>query len=338
MLAGERLDRVGIDRLDRGQRLIERQHAVVERLLAADPRGDVPGVVHPQLEPAGQVALRLAELLLGDGLVAQPGELDEDGLERLGQPGRIDPGRDLEGAGVGVVDEPRRDVVGEAELLADGQEEAAAHPVAEDGVEHGESPAVGVVAMQRRDAEAQLGLAGVALARSGPRGPAGSAGAGCEARAPPRSRSRTPPPRARSRVSWPRSPATATTVLAGRYVVRQKSRIVAVGQGPDVGLLAADLATERAVTEHRGLEQHLAVLGRVVEVRADLLDDDRPLALDIGRLETRPDDELADDVHRAGRLAPRDADPVDRRLAVGRGVERAADALDRLADRRGSIG
>ena len=41
------------------------------------------------------------------------------------------------------------------------------------------------------------------------------------------------------------------------------------------------------------------------------------------------------DVHRPGGLAPRDADPVDGRLAVGRGVERAADALDRLADRPG---
>ena len=54
----------------------------------------------------------------------------------------------------------------------------------------------------------------------------------------------------------------------------------------------------------------------------------------ISRLvEVRPDDQLAEDVHRAGRLAARDADPVDGRLAVGRRVERPADALDRLADR-----
>ena len=105
-----------------------------------------------------------------------------------------------------------------------------------------------------------------------------------------------------------------------------------LGQGQDVRLLAADLATERPVAEHRRLEQDLAVLGRVVEVRADLLDDDRALALDVGRLEPRPDDELADDVHRALGLAQRDAHPVDRRFAVGGGVERPADALDRLAD------
>ena len=102
------LDRGRVDRLDRGERLVERQDPVVERLLAADPRGDVAGVVHPQLEAAGQVALGLVELVVGDQLVAQPRELDEDRLERRRQAGRIDAGRDLEGAGVGVVDEPGR--------------------------------------------------------------------------------------------------------------------------------------------------------------------------------------------------------------------------------------
>ena len=108
-----------------------------------------------------------------------------------------------------------------------------------------------------------------------------------------------------------------------------------LGERQDVGLLAADLAAERAVTEHRGLEQDLAVLRRVVEVRADLLDDDGPLALDVGQLEPRPDDQLADDVHRALGLAARDADPVDGRFAVGGGIERATDPLDRLADGAG---
>ena len=50
-------------------------------------------------------------------------------------------------------------------------------------------------------------------------------------------------------------------------------------------------------------------------------------------LEGGADDQLAQDVHRPGRLADRDADPVDGRFAVGGGVERTADTLDRLADR-----
>ena len=106
-------------------------------------------------------------------------------------------------------------------------------------------------------------------------------------------------------------------------------------QAGDVRFLAADLAPQRTVAEHRGLEQDLAVLGRIVEIRADLLDDDRALALDIGRLEPRPHDQLTDDVHRALGLAPRHAHPVDGRFAIGRGVERAAHAFDRLADRPG---
>ncbi len=74
-----------------------------------------------------------------------------------------------------------------------------------------------------------------------------------------------------------------------------------VGEGADVRLVAADLAAERSVAEHRGLEQDLRVLGRVVLVAADLLDDDAPLALRSRRaLSLGPDDQLADDVHRRG--------------------------------------
>ena len=132
--------------------------------------------------------------------------------------------------------------------------------------------------------------------------------------------------------SCDRSPATATTVFDGRYIVCQKSRIVCVGSPRMPGLVAADLAAQRPVAEQRLLDEHLRVLGRVVEVGADLLDDHRPLLVDVLVLEPRPDDELAEDAHRGRRLAARDAHPVDGRLAVGRRVRRAADALDRLAD------
>ena len=56
----------------------------MEGLLAADPRGDVAGLVHAQLEAAGEVALRLGELVVGDRLVAQAGQLRQDRLEGLG--------------------------------------------------------------------------------------------------------------------------------------------------------------------------------------------------------------------------------------------------------------
>ena len=80
------------------------------------------------------------------------------------QSGRIDPGRDLERAGIRVVDEAGRDVVREPALLADGQEQPAAHPVTEHRVEDRQRPAVRMVAMEGRHAEAELRLRGVALA------------------------------------------------------------------------------------------------------------------------------------------------------------------------------
>ena len=104
--------------LDGGERLVEREHPVVEGLLAADPRGEVARLVHPQLHAAGEVALRPAQLVVGDDLVTQSNELVEDRPDRLVETGGIDPGRDLEGAGIGVVDEPGADVVGQTAFLA----------------------------------------------------------------------------------------------------------------------------------------------------------------------------------------------------------------------------
>ena len=126
--------------------------------------------------PPDEVALGLLELGRRDRLVAQPRELDQDGIEGGRQARRIDPGRDLERTGVGVVDQAGRDVVGQPELLADRQEQPAAHAVTEDGVEDRQRPAVGVVAVEGRDAEAELGLAGRRLPVL-MRGPAGSVGA-----------------------------------------------------------------------------------------------------------------------------------------------------------------
>ena len=96
-----------------GERLVEREHALVERLLAADPRREVARLLHPQLEPAGQVRLRLRQLVVGDDLVAQQRELAQDRVERPPDPAGVHAGSHLERAGVGVLDDARRHVVGE---------------------------------------------------------------------------------------------------------------------------------------------------------------------------------------------------------------------------------
>ena len=101
----------------------------------------------------------------------------------------------------------------------------------------------------------------------------------------------------------------------------------------NVGHLAADLAAERRRAEHRLLEQDLGHLGGVVEVAADLLDDHLALVIDLGGIERGPADQLAEDGHRPLGLPSRHAHPVDSGLAIGRRVERATDALDRLAER-----
>jgi hypothetical protein len=92
-------------------------------------RSDVTSLVHPQLEAARQIALGSLEFVRRDRLITEPSQLDEDRLESLIKRIRGDPGGDLERTGIGVVDQPRRDVVGEAQLLADRLEEATAHAV-----------------------------------------------------------------------------------------------------------------------------------------------------------------------------------------------------------------
>ena len=168
-------------------------------------------------------------------------------------------------AGVGVVDQPRDDVVGEAALLAHRQEEAAAHPVAEDGVEQREHPAVGMVAPQRRQPDDELRLRCLALAdqRRAPR-PA----------APARARTPGSTPLPVPNAVAASSDGLGVVEVAGNGddgvggPVRRPPEVPdrGLGQGADARLVAADLAAQRPVAEHRGLEQDLRVLGRVVLV------------------------------------------------------------------------
>ena len=292
------------------------------------------GLVHPQLESAREIGFRFRHLLGRDGFVAKPGEFDEDRVEGCRKTLGVDPGRDLERSRVGVVHEPRRDVVGKALRLANGQEQPARHPVTEDRVQDGEDPRIRVVAAERRHPDDQLGLARVAagfeerpLARRElrrRREPGNRAIAGAEGRRRELDRLGVLEV-ARDGDDGVRRPVHGSPEAADR--VRW--------QGPDAVLVAADLAAQGARPEHRLLEEGLGVLGRIIKVGADLLDDDGALAVDLLLVEVGADDQLAEDVHRARRLAARNADPVDGRLAVGRGIEGAANAFDRFRDRAG---
>ena len=225
----------------------------------------------------------------------------------------------------------RADVVGQALLLAHAEEQAARHPVAQHGVEHRQRPAVGVVPAQRGHGDRELRLRRVAAPGEHPRA-GGQRGRGFVGRQHAVAR----PERLRRQLD-----RLVVLEVAGdrhdrvRRPVHRAPEVADRGrrQRSDARLVAADLAAQRPVAEQGLLDQHLDVLGRVVEVRADLLDDDRPLLVDVGVLEARVDDQLAQHVHRGRGLAAGHARPVDGGLAIGRGVRRPADALDGLGDR-----
>ena len=193
--------------------------------------------------------------------------------------------------------------------------------------------ASGMVAAERRDAHAELGLGGGAASDEDPV----ARRQGRRARIPARDPVSAPegtldePDRLRVRdVAGDRDDRVRGPV-AGRPELADPRR----HEPADVRLLPADLPAERPPPEHRLLEEDLAVLGRVVKVAPDLLDDHASFAIDVGLVEGRPADELAEDVDGAGGLAPRDPRPVDRGFSVRRRVERSTDALDRLAERSG---
>ena len=76
------------------------------------------GLLHPQLETTGDVCLRLGQLLIRNGLIAETCQLVEDGEQRRAELSGIDAGGDCKCARVGVVDDSRTDVVREALLFA----------------------------------------------------------------------------------------------------------------------------------------------------------------------------------------------------------------------------
>ena len=228
---------------------------------------------------------------------------------------------------------PETDVVGEAVLLADRQEQAAAHPVAEDRVEHAQGPGVGVVARQRRHADGRAAPGRVSRSPEQDALAGRQRGARLEGRddavaGPERPvRRGRPPPRGRGR----RRPRRRRSP-AGRSPPRSRGSS-SLGRHADAGLVAADLAAERRRprTSPAGTGSGRTRPGRrgSERISSTMTCRSRSISCDV---EERPDDQLAEHVHRPLGLAPRHADPVDGRLAVRGRVERAADALDRLGD------
>ena len=309
----------------------------MEGFLTTDPRCDVPGLVHAQFQAPTQVALGLGQFLVGYPLIAQAGELGQDRAKGLLEAGRIDPRRDLQRTGVAVVHQPRADIVGKSPFLAHGQEQAAAHAVAQDRIHDRQDPTVGMVAPEGWQPDHELRLGRGALAHP-------DALAGGQGRRGFVSRDRAGSGAERGRRQFHCAVVAEVAGhgddgVAGSVDGLPELADGLLGKGADAGLVAADLAAQGTVAKECGLEQRLGDLGGIVLVGADLLDDNRTLALDLLRVQDGPDDEFAEDIHGPLRLPGGDPDPVDGGFPVGGRVEGSAHALDRLADgARGRVG
>ena len=100
----------------------------------------------------------------------------------------------------------------------------------------------------------------------------------------------------------------------------------------DALLLAQDRAAERLVGEGGGLEVVEDDVGRRVAGLAQLLDDDVLLALQVGGAEMRAQDQVGDQLEAERDMLGHHRCHEAGAVAVGGGVEIAADILDRFAD------
>src|ERR1035437_6802113 len=91
---------------------------------------------------------------------------------------------------------------------------------------------------------------------------------------------------------------------------------ISLGKAADTLFATGNLATQWRVAEHRQIEECVDVLARVIQIRADLLNDDRPLRLDLAAAQVWPDYQFAQHVHAAHHFTLGDPDPVDGGLTI----------------------
>ena len=133
-----------------------------------------------------------------------------------------------------------------------------------------------------------------------------------------------------SRVSNP--PAMLTTRVDGSMCFARCAAAVVGGERQDGLLAPGDVPAQRVIRPHQRVERDLHVVLRVVLVHAQLFDDHLALFDDLGFVERGAEQHVAEDRHGQTQLRRGDTRPEDGGLAIGRGVEHPADALDGLAD------
>ena len=102
------------DRVDPGDHLVDGEQLVVDELGLADARHPGAGVLEAEHQAAAQLALAALELLLGDAVGGDLGQLGAHDLEHLVELAGQAADRDADQAGVGVVAGEGVDGVGQA--------------------------------------------------------------------------------------------------------------------------------------------------------------------------------------------------------------------------------
>ncbi|EGJ74380.1 putative protease [Streptomyces sp. Tu6071] len=320
-----------------------REHVVDGELLApaqfalADAVHERSGVLQAEDGGAGELADGAADLVVveavrGDGLQLVAADL-QDVVDLAGPATGVDAEETAVGEGGGV----RVHAVREAALLAHLLEQARGHAPAEGRVEDPEGPAALVGAGDAGHAEHDVGLLGAAVldlnAARGLDEPRALAGG------------------ERDRVTA----AEGTRAVEGGAYLPYDLRVVDVARGGDDevrgvvvalvearDLLAAervdrvhgteDGAAEGRVAEHRVREEIVHDVARVVLGHRDLFEDDAALGVDVGGVQGRAREHVADDVDGERQIGVEHPRVVARVLLRRESVHLAADRVERGGD------
>src|SRR5438309_1885271 len=312
-------------------RFFDRLDPPEKQLLVREPEGHAVGRL--ELEPQATLGELLGpRQLLGRDLVfAETPQLPHHRVHRIDRLLRIDPDVHADVAGVAMLLREAVHVISKAKTLANVQEEAGAHALAEHGVEKVQRVAVRMDVAESAHAEADVRLLRIAPANQHAR--TGQLGR-----------------RQRRRYAIQPRPQRQTMHHFGQrpfFVERSRRSDDQVGQ-PVVGvcvledvftiqagnrfLRPCDVAAQRMVGPDQLFEEVLDVILRLVLVHPELFQDHHPLALDIGRIKSGVGHDVEEDVQTEFHVLGRDARPVGGELFVGGCVDESANALDRVGD------
>jgi hypothetical protein len=106
------------------------------------------------------------------------------------------------------------------------------------------------------------------------------------------------------------------------------------GHGRHRLLATEDLAAKRVVGEERRRALLCSLVGGLVGVHEDLVEDDQPLGVEVRGPQRRRPHDVGEDVQSQGEVLGQQPDVKGRVLLGGEGVEVAAHLVDRLGDGR----